>query len=393
MAIYDAAVDNMFYDEEEFVYTPSEVIKVIGVGGGGGNAVNRMIETGIQDVSYVYVNTDAKALKCAAQRRPDRSVPVSKIQIGVKLTGGRGAGARPEIGARSADENHDEIVNAIRDANMVFIAAGMGGGTGTGAAPVVAQIAKEMGILTVAIVTKPFEFERESKMRQAELGIAELKKHVDSLIVIPNQKLIQNTNNDLTMNEAFAMADTVLVTGVKSIAELITVIGDVNLDFADVSTIMKDAGYAHMAIGKGTGKNRAEEAAKQVITSPLLETSIAGATRLLVNIVHSPDVKISEIDTATQMISEAADSQVEVIWGSSSNAELEDEINITVIASAFTSDKDLNITATPSVEKVEMPIGAHSHGSTPVAAATTPTASKPVDDSDYYKELFDMMNN
>lgn len=178
MAIYDAAVDN-FADEDEFVYTPSEVIKVIGVGGGGGNAVNRMIETGIQDVSYIFINTDAKALKAAASNRPDRTVSVSKIQIGVKLTGGRGAGARPEIGARSADENHDEIVNAIKDANMVFIAAGMGGGTGTGAAPVVAQIAKEMGILTIAIVTKPFDFERQTKMKQAEQGIAELKKHVD----------------------------------------------------------------------------------------------------------------------------------------------------------------------------------------------------------------------
>ncbi|MCC8043516.1 MAG: cell division protein FtsZ [Oscillospiraceae bacterium] len=388
MAIYDAAVDN-FADEDEFVYTPSEVIKVIGVGGGGGNAVNRMIETGIQDVSYIFINTDAKALKAAASNRPDRTVPVSKIQIGVKLTGGRGAGARPEIGARSADENHDEIVNAIKDANMVFIAAGMGGGTGTGAAPVVAQIAKEMGILTIAIVTKPFDFERQTKMKQAEQGIAELKKHVDSLIVIPNQRLIQNNSSDLTMPEAFALADTVLVTGVKSIAELITVIGDVNLDFADVNTIMKDAGYAHMATGTGKGKNRAEEAAKQVITSPLLETSISGATRLLVNIIHSPDVRISEIDTATQMISEAADKQVEVIWGSSTDDTLDDQINITVIASAFTSDVDLALSAGEAdVQKVEA-IGAHSAGS-PSTPQTTSSTS--YDNSDYYNELFEMMN-
>jgi len=388
MAIYDAAVDN-FADEDEFVYTPSEVIKVIGVGGGGGNAVNRMIETGIQDVSYIFINTDAKALKAAASNRPDRTVSVSKIQIGVKLTGGRGAGARPEIGARSADENHDEIVNAIKDANMVFIAAGMGGGTGTGAAPVVAQIAKEMGILTIAIVTKPFDFERQTKMKQAEQGIAELKKHVDSLIVIPNQRLIQNNSSDLTMPEAFALADTVLVTGVKSIAELITVIGDVNLDFADVNTIMKDAGYAHMATGTGKGKNRAEEAAKQVITSPLLETSISGATRLLVNIIHSPDVRISEIDTATQMISEAADKQVEVIWGSSADDTLDDQINITVIASAFTSDVDLALSSGEAdVQKVEA-IGAHSAGS-PSTPQTTSSTS--YDNSDYYNELFEMMN-
>lgn len=302
-------------------------IKVVGVGGGGGNALNCMATEGIFDVEFVAVNTDAAALRS--------SKATTKVQIGEKLTRGRGAGNKPEIGERSAQENRDEIAAALKGSTMVFIAAGMGGGTGTGAAPVVAEIAKELDILTVAVVTKPFGFEQKAKMTQAERGIGELMKHVDSLVVIPNERLISNCERPLTMKESFTMADDILKTGVKSIAELITCDGFINLDFADVETTMKNAGYAHMAIGHGSGKDKAVEAANAVITSPLLETSIKGATRLLVNIVMSEDALSTDIDTATKLITEAADPEVELIFGASFNSEMQDEINLTVIASGF----------------------------------------------------------
>ena len=282
-------------------------IKVVGVGGGGGNALNCMVSTGIKDIEYISVNTDAMALRS--------SKATAKIQIGTKLTKGRGAGNKPEGGERSAQENREEIAAALKGANMVFITAGMGGGTGTGAAPVVAEIAKEMEILTVAVVTKPFLFEREQKMKQAEAGIEELKKHVDSLIVIPNEKLLLGNEKPLTMKESFALADDILKTGVKSISDLITENGFINLDFADVSSIMKDAGYAHMAIGHGAGKDKASEAANAVISSPLLETSISGATRVLVNIVMSEDVLSSDVDTATKLITDAAADGADRSWG------------------------------------------------------------------------------
>lgn len=302
-------------------------IKVVGVGGGGGNALNCMATEGIFDVEFIAVNTDAAALRS--------SKASTKVQIGEKLTRGRGAGNKPEIGERSAQENRDEIAAALKGATMVFIAAGMGGGTGTGAAPVVAEVAKEMDILTVAVVTKPFNFEQKAKMIQAERGIVELMKNVDSLVVIPNERLISTSDKPLTMKESFAMADNILKTGVKSIAELITVDGFINLDFADVETTMKNAGYAHMAIGHGSGKDKAAEAANAVITSPLLETSISGATRLLVNIVMSEDALSTDIDTATKLITEAADPDVELIFGASFDEKMEDEINLTVIASGF----------------------------------------------------------
>lgn len=302
-------------------------IKVVGVGGGGGNALNCMATEGIFDVEFIAVNTDAAALRS--------SKASTKVQIGEKLTRGRGAGNKPEIGERSAQENRDEIAAALKGATMVFIAAGMGGGTGTGAAPVVAEVAKEMDILTVAVVTKPFNFEQKAKMVQAERGIVELMKNVDSLVVIPNERLISTSDKPLTMKESFAMADNILKTGVKSIAELITVDGFINLDFADVETTMKNAGYAHMAIGHGSGKDKAAEAANAVITSPLLETSISGATRLLVNIVMSEDALSTDIDTATKLITEAADPDVELIFGASFDEKMEDEINLTVIASGF----------------------------------------------------------
>lgn len=302
-------------------------IKVVGVGGGGGNAVNRMVSEGVQSAEFIAINTDNQALK--------RSLASQKIHIGVKLTRGQGAGGIPEKGQRAAEENRDEIAAALKGTDMVFITAGMGGGTGTGAAPVVARLAQEAGILTVAVVTKPFAFEREQKMLQAERGIAELRKYVDSLIVIPNEKLLEGLDKPLTMRESFALADDVLKTGVKSISDLIVEEGYINLDFADVSTIMKGAGYAHMAIGHGSGKDKAKEAANAVIASPLLETSIAGAKRLLINIAMSEDIMSTDVDVATKMITDKAAEDVEFIFGTAFKEDMQDEMVITVIAAGF----------------------------------------------------------
>lgn len=311
----------------EDAFEPDVNIKVIGVGGGGGNALNCMVASGVQDIEYIAINTDAKAL--------NNSKATTRIQIGAKLTKGRGAGNKPAIGQQSAEENKEEIEAALKGADMVFITAGMGGGTGTGAAPVVAKIAQEAGILTVAVVTKPFAFEREQKMAQAEKGIMELKKYVDSLIVIPNEKLLEGMDKPLTMRESFALADDILKTGVKSISDLIVEEGYINLDFADVSTIMKGAGYAHLAIGHGSGKDKAKEAANAVIASPLLETSIAGAKRLLINITMSEDILSSDVDNATKMITDKAADNVEFIFGTAFKEDMQDEMTITVIAAGF----------------------------------------------------------
>ena len=316
----------------EDAFEPDVNIKVIGVGGGGGNALNCMVASGVQDIEYIAINTDAKAL--------NNSKATTRIQIGAKLTKGRGAGNKPAIGQQSAEENKEEIEAALKGADMVFITAGMGGGTGTGAAPVVAKIAQEAGILTVAVVTKPFAFEREQKMAQAEKGIMELKKYVDSLIVIPNEKLLEGMDKPLTMRESFALADDILKTGVKSISDLIVEEGSINLDFADVSTIMKGAGYAHLAIGHGSGKDKAKEAANAVIASPLLETSIAGAKRLLINITMSEDILSSDVDNATKMITDKAADNVEFIFGTAFKEDMQDEMTITVIAAGFDEETD-----------------------------------------------------
>ena len=316
----------------EDAFEPDVNIKVIGVGGGGGNALNCMVASGVQDIEYIAINTDAKAL--------NNSKATIRIQIGAKLTKGRGAGNKPAIGQQSAEENKEEIEAALKGADMVFITAGMGGGTGTGAAPVVAKIAQEAGILTVAVVTKPFAFEREQKMAQAEKGIMELKKYVDSLIVIPNEKLLEGMDKPLTMRESFALADDILKTGVKSISDLIVEEGYINLDFADVSTIMKGAGYAHLAIGHGSGKDKAKEAANAVIASPLLETSIAGAKRLLINITMSEDILSSDVDNATKMITDKAADNVEFIFGTAFKEDMQDEMTITVIAAGFDEETD-----------------------------------------------------
>ena len=316
----------------EDAFEPDVNIKVIGVGGGGGNALNCMVASGVQDIEYIAINTDAKAL--------NNSKATTRIQIGAKLTKGRGAGNKPAIGQQSAEENKEEIEAALKGADMVFITAGMGGGTGTGAAPVVAKIAQEAGILTVAVVTKPFAFEREQKMAQAEKGIMELKKYVDSLIVIPNEKLLEGMDKPLTMRESFALADDILKTGVKSISDLIVEEGYINLDFADVSTIMKGAGYAHLAIGHGSGKDKAKEAANAVIASPLLETSIAGEKRLLINITMSEDILSSDVDNATKMITDKAADNVEFIFGTAFKEDMQDEMTITVIAAGFDEETD-----------------------------------------------------
>ena len=302
-------------------------IKVIGVGGGGNNTVNRMIKAGASGVEFIAINTDMQALK--------RSASEKKIAIGEKLTKGRGAGSNPEIGRKAAEESLEEINAAVEDADMVFITAGMGGGTGTGAASVVAKAARSRGILTVGVVTKPFAFEGKQRMEKAEAGIAELSEQVDALIVIPNERLKMVSETRITLANAFDIADGVLSRGVQSISELINVDGIVNLDFADVTTIMSNAGLAHMGVGNGKGKDKADLAARMAISSPLLETSISGAMGIIVNITASPDIGLEEIDYASNMIAEEANPDATIIWGAAFDDKLEDEMKITVIATGF----------------------------------------------------------
>jgi len=302
-------------------------IKVIGVGGGGNNAVNRMVSTNIRGVDFIAINTDKQALV--------NSNATNKIAIGEKITKGHGAGANPEIGARAAEESIEEIKKSFEGADMVFITTGMGGGTGTGAAPIVARAAKEMGILTIGIVTKPFAFEGRKRMMQAEKGIETLIECVDSLVIIPNERLKQVSDTRITLMNAFEVADDVLRRGVQSISELINVPGIVNLDFADVTSVMQDAGYAHMGVGDAKGKDKAELAAKAAISSPLLETSIAGARGILVSITASPDIGLEEVDLASNMIASEAHPDANIIWGAAFDPSLEDEMRVTVIATGF----------------------------------------------------------
>ena len=321
----------MEFDFEQ-VYDSGVKIKVIGVGGGGNNAVNRMISTNIRGVEFIAVNTDSQVL--------DTSCAAKKLLIGDKITRGKGAGSNPEVGKRSAEESIDAIRAALEGADMVFITAGMGGGTGTGAAPVIAKAAKEMDILTVGIVTKPFSFEGRRKYEQAEAGIAELSKFVDSLIVIPNERLKQVEDTRITLANAFEIADDVLRRGVQSVSELINVPGFVNLDFADVTTIMKNAGYAHMGVGSAKGSDKAQLAAMTAISSPLLETSIAGATGVLVSITVSEDVQLDEVDAASHMIYAEAHPDANIIWGAAFDPTLEDEMRVTIIATGFINPAD-----------------------------------------------------
>ncbi len=308
-------------------------IVVVGVGGGGNNAVNRMIQFGLKGVEFISVNTDKQALYLSDANH--------KIQIGEKLTKGLGAGANPDIGHKAAEESREEIVQSIKGADMVFITAGMGGGTGTGAAPVVAEIAKELGILTVGVVTKPFLFEGKKRMMNAEKGIKALKEKVDTLITIPNDRLLQVVEKRTSMLEAFKVADDVLRQGVQGISDLIAVPGLVNLDFADVRTIMKEQGLAHMGIGTGTGDNRALEAAKQAISSPLLETSIEGAKGVLLNITGGPDLGLYEVNEAAELVAQAADPEANIIFGAVIDESLDDDIRIIVIATGFDAENEI----------------------------------------------------
>ncbi len=302
-------------------------IKVAGVGGGGGNAVDRMINCDIQGVDFVSINTDVQTLR--------RAKAPEKIQIGEKLTRGRGAGGNPEIGQQAAEESREDITAALEGVQMVFITAGMGGGSGTGAAPVVAEIARDMGILTVGIVTKPFAFEGQKRMQQAELGVSQLKDRVDALIVIPNERLTQMPDTKITLINAFAAADDVLRQGVQSISDLVNVPGLINLDFADITSVMKDAGYAHMGIGEASGKDKAELAAEMAISSPLLETSINGARGVILNITASPDITMEDINSAAHRISDAVHPDAKILFGVVLDEKMQDAMKITVIATGF----------------------------------------------------------
>ena len=306
-------------------------IKVIGVGGGGGNAVNRMVSDGLQGVEFIAMNTDQQALA--------KNHATVKVQLGSKLTKGRGAGADPEIGQRAAEESKDEIANALKGSQMVFITAGMGGGTGTGAAPVVAEIARELGVLTVGVVTKPFSFEGRRRMMQAEKGVEELRSRVDSLVIIPNERLKYATDQKITFANAFEIADDVLRQAVQSISDLIRDTGFINLDFADVTTVMKDAGLAHMGVGRAAGKGKAEEAAKMAISSPLLETSINGAHGVLINVTGSMDIGLEEVEQAASLVQDAVHPDAVTIFGATFDESLEDEIRVTVIATGFAENK------------------------------------------------------
>lgn len=370
--------------QEQFENSALVKIKVLGVGGGGNNAVNRMVEAGVRGVEFIAINTDKAALT--------KSAASCKVSIGEKLTKGHGAGANPEIGARAAEESKEDIANVLKGADMVFITAGMGGGTGTGAAPVIAKAAREMGILTVGVVTKPFDFEGRQRMLRAEAGIESLRENVDSLLVIPNERLKQISNQRISFLNAFVEADNVLKHGVQSISELIGNIGVVNLDFADVTTVMKDAGYAHMGVGSAQGKDKAEQAAKMAISSPLLETSIEGARGILINITASPDISLDEIDIASHMIADEAHPDAQIIWGAIIDPELDDEMRITVIATGFEAAKSETKTA---VKKPE-PAAVDTEADKPAEEKTSPKSDEIGDSGlsdDEFSQLLNMLNN
>ena len=314
-------------DHEEFAK-----IKVAGIGGGGNNAVNRMINAGVKGVEFVAVNTDRQALK--------NSLAETKIQIGEKVTKGLGAGANPEIGEQSAEESLDEIREALQGADMVFITAGMGGGTGTGAAPIIADVARDLGALTVGVVTRPFSFEGARRMKQAEKGIDALKGKVDTLVIIPNDRLFSISDKKTTFSQAFQMADEVLKQGIQGISELISVPNVINLDFADVKTVMHDKGIAHMGIGYASGDDRATEAARNAVESPLLETSIEGAKSVLLNITAGNDLGMFEMNEAADLIRSTVDEEANIIFGAGIDESLKDQVKITVIATEFGDDRD-----------------------------------------------------
>ncbi len=369
-------------------------IKVVGIGGGGNNVVNRMVASGTQGVDFIAVNTDKQVL--------DVSSATYKIQVGEKLTHGQGAGADPEVGRKAAEESREKITEALKGTDMVFVACGMGGGTGTGGSPIVAEVARELGILTVGVVTKPFSFEGPVRKRQAEAGIKELRTKVDSLVIIPNDRLRYATDQKLTMRNAFAIADDVLRQAVESISDLVKNVGFINLDFADVTTVMKDAGLAHMGIGRAAGEGKAKDAAQMAISSPLLETSINGARGVIINITGDPDIGLEEVEEAASMVQQAANPEANIIFGATIDETLEDEIRITVIATGF--DEKPAEPAAPSPESAKeqgQPAEAKADEAQPKAdeaaqAEATEPAKKPAanpSDDEYFKTILDLFRN
>ena len=341
-------------------------IKVVGVGGGGNNVVNRMVRTGTKGVDFVAVNTDKQVLNASSA--------TYKIQIGEKLTHGKGAGSNPEVGQKAAEESRTQLSKALEDTDMVFITAGMGGGTGTGAAPVVAEIAREQGVLTVGVVTKPFGFEGQKRMRAAEAGIEQLRGKVDSLVIIPNERLKYATDQKITFRNAFEIADDVLRQAVQSISDLIRDTGFINLDFADVTAVMKDAGLAHMGVGRAAGKGKAEEAARMAISSPLLETSINGAKGVLINVTGSMDIGLEEVEQAATLVQQAVHPDALTIFGATFDEELDDEIRVTVIATGFESNDQQEAPAAPAAADTQQP--------TQDDAAAPAAAPQPLDEAE-----------
>ena len=366
-------------------------LKVIGVGGAGNNVVNRMVKSGTQGVEFVSVNTDKQAL---AVSNADQ-----KIQIGEKLTHGQGAGSDPDVGKKSAEESRNEIAKAIEDADMVFITAGMGGGTGTGAAPIVAEIAREAGSLTVGVVTKPFKFEGKRRMDQALAGISSLLGKVDSLLIIPNDRLKYATDQKVTLANAFEIADDVLRQAVTSISDLIKNTGFINLDFADVTTIMKDAGFAHRGVGHAVGKGKAEEAAKMAVASPLMETSINGAHGVLINVTGSEDMGLEDVETAANLVQEAAHPDANIIFGATFDNTLDDEIRVTVIATGFEDAKPAGVQEQPAQQsKPAQQGGLYSNARQQAAAAPAQPkaeeeAAPAAKDEDPYDTIFKIFNS
>ena len=375
-------------------------IKVVGIGGGGNNVVNRMVNSGTQGVDFIAVNTDKQAL--------DHSAATYKIQIGEKLTHGQGAGANPEVGRKAAEESRAQLDKALENTDMVFVTCGMGGGTGTGGSPIVADVAREKGILTVGVVTKPFGFEGRRRMMQAEAGISELRQKVDSLVIIPNDRLKHATDQRITFANAFEIADDVLRQAVESISDLVKKVGFINLDFADVTSVMKDAGLAHMGVGRAAGENKAEEAARMAISSPLLETSIAGAHGVLVNISGDMNIGLEEVEIAASLVQQAANPDANIIFGSVFDETLEDEIRVTVIATGFDEEgkkggADSSATFRPVKEEKKAPAPAAQPEepepepeSEPEPASEpelTPEQRKQKADDDYFDEIFKIFNN
>ncbi len=372
-------------------------IKVVGVGGAGNNVVNRMVSSGTKGVEFIAVNTDKQALSVSSATQ--------KIQIGEKLTHGQGAGSDPEIGKRSAEESRNNIAKSFEDADMVFITAGMGGGTGTGAAPIIADIAREIGILTVGVVTKPFGFEGKRRMTQAEEGIAELLSKVDSLLIIPNDRLKYATDQKVTFANAFEIADEVLYQAVTSISDLIKNTGFINLDFADVTTIMKDAGYAHMGVGHAVGKGKAEDAAKAAVASPLMETSIDGARGVLINITGSQDMGLEDIESAANLVQSAAHPDANIIFGATFDDTMDDEIRVTVIATGFddgpvkksaSTAPAASITAEPAAEEKKQGLfsaASEMAAETPSTSSSSTRSSESSQDEDPFDSIFKIFNS